>query len=103
MLRKTVLICTFTLAALPALAGTPHLDRREAHQQQRIANGIKSGALTPRETVRLERGEARLQHNEVRAKADGVVTARERVALNAEADHMSKRIYRQKHDAQVSH
>jgi hypothetical protein len=103
MLRNTILICTLALAAVPALAGTPHLDQREAHQQQRVANGINSGELTPRETVRLERGEARLQHNEARAKADGVVTAKERVALNAEADHMSKRIYRQKHDAQTFH
>lgn len=103
MLRNTVLIGVLTLASLPALAGTPQLDRREARQQQRIANGIESGALTAHEAAHLERGEARLQRNETRAKADGVVTARERAALNAEADHMSKRIYRQKHDAQMAH
>lgn len=103
MLRNTVLIGVLTLLTLPALAGTPQLARREANQQQRIANGIESGTLTPREAARLQRGEARLHRNEARAKADGVVTAKERAALNAEADHMSKRIYRQKHDAQAAY
>lgn len=103
MLQKIALASLVALIALPTFAGTPNLDRREARQQQRIANGIESGQLNAREAARLERGEARLDRNEARAKADGVVTPRERAALHHEANNMSKRIYRQKHDAQTAH
>lgn len=101
MLRKIVLASLLTILALPVLAGTPGLDRRETRQQDRVAAGVESGQLNAREGARLERGEARLNRNEARAKADGVVTPRERAALHHEANHMSKRIYRQKHDAQT--
>jgi hypothetical protein len=40
------------------------VNKREQNQQNRIANGVKSGQLTPGETRRLERGEQRLQNNE---------------------------------------
>lgn len=85
----------------PIFAGTPGLDQREHNQAQRIRQGVSSGELTRPETRRLVRGEARLHRNEALAKSDGVVTARERARLQHEADVESKRIYRQKHDAQV--
>ena len=102
MFKNLVVASTLAIIALPVLAGTPRLDRREAHQQHRIAAGIESGQLNAREAARLERGEARLNRNEARAKADGVVTPAERAALHHEANNMSKRIYRQKHDAQTA-
>jgi hypothetical protein len=37
---------------------------------------------------------------EARAKSDGVVTNRERAWMQHEANQQSRRIYRQKHDAQ---
>ena len=79
---------------------TPRLDQRQENQQQRIASGIESGRLNAAEAARLERGEARLERHEAAAKSDGVVTRRERAALHHEADTMSRRIHRQKHDAQ---
>jgi hypothetical protein len=81
-------------------AGTPRLDRREAHQSNRIVNGVASGELTARETRRLAAGQVHLRRAEARAKSDGVVTARERAHLQHEANQQSRRIYRQKHDAQ---
>lgn len=84
----------------PIVAGTPGLDQREHNQAQRIRQGVTSGELTRPEARRLVRGEARLHRNEARAKSDGVVTAGERARLQHEADVESKRIYRQKHDAQ---
>lgn len=101
---KTTLTAAIATLALCGVAHagdqTPRLDQRQENQQQRIANGIESGQLNAREAARLERGEARLERHENYAKADGVVTRRERAALHAEANTMSKRIYRQKHDAQ---
>lgn len=101
MLRHAAFVTLTVLGLGMAQAGesTPRLDQRQANQQQRIAAGVESGQLTARETARLERGEARLDRHEAAAKSDGVVTRRERVLLHHEADVMSRRIYRQKHDA----
>lgn len=75
------------------------INQREKNQQNRIANGVKNGQLTPRQTARLERGEQRLQNNEKRdlAKDHGHLTKRDQRQLNREANHMSKRIYKDKH------
>ncbi len=80
------------------------VNQREQHQQNRIANGVKSGQLTPGETRRLERGEQRLQHNEKKdmAKDNGHLTKQDQRQLNHEANHMSKRIYKDKHNAKTN-
>ncbi len=80
------------------------VNQREQHQQNRIANGVKSGQLTPGETRRLERGEQRLQHNEKKdmAKDNGHLTKQDQRQLNREANHMSKRIYKDKHNAKTN-
>jgi hypothetical protein len=83
-----------------ASAGTPRYDARQHHQRERIANGVANGELTMRETRRLAAGQVHLNRVERRAKADGVVTARERAHLQHEANQQSRRIHRQKHDAQ---
>lgn len=75
------------------------VNRRETRQQDRIANGVKNGKLTPGQTARLERGEQRLQNNEKKdmAKDNGHLTKKDQRQLNREANHMSKRIYKDKH------
>ena len=80
------------------------VNRRETRQQKRIANGVKSGQLTPGETKRLERGEQRLQNNEKKdmAKDNGHLTKQDQRKLNREANHMSKRIYKDKHNAKTN-
>jgi hypothetical protein len=88
------------VAAGTASAGTARYDARQAHQQQRIGNGVKNGELTMRETRRLAAGQVHLNRVERRAKADGVVTAGERAHMQREENQQSRRIYRQKHDAQ---
>ncbi len=75
------------------------INQREKNQQNRIANGVKNGKLTPGQAARLERGEQRLQNNEKRdmAKDNGHLTKQDQRQLNREANHMSKRIYKDKH------
>ncbi len=75
------------------------INQREQNQQNRIANGVKNGKLTPGQTARLERGEQRLQNNEKRdmAKDNGHLTKQDQRQLNREANHVSKRIYKDKH------
>jgi hypothetical protein len=80
------------------------INQREQNQQDRIANGVKSGQLTPGETQRLERGEQRLENNEKKdmAKDNGHLTKEDQRKLNREANHMSKRIYKDKHNAKTN-
>jgi uncharacterized lipoprotein YajG len=40
------------------------VNRRETRQQNRIANGVKNGSLSPQEASHLEKREARLQKTE---------------------------------------
>lgn len=76
------------------------VNRRETRQQNRIANGVKNGQLSPGETRRLERGEQRLHNNEKRdmAKNNGHLTKQDQRQLNRESNRMSKRIYHDKHN-----
>jgi hypothetical protein len=100
MFSRIAVTLALSVAALPALAGTPGLDAREQNQRERIAQGVRSGELTRPETRRLVRGEVRLHRHERIARSDGVVTRAERYRLHQHADRMSGRIYRQKHDDQ---
>jgi len=77
------------------------INGRETNQQNRIANGVKNGQLTPGQTARLERGEQRLQNNEKRDMAadNGHLTKADQRQLNRESNRMSNRIYKDKHSA----
>lgn len=103
-MKKSTILAGLGLALMvvagTASAGTPRYDARQAHQQQRIAKGVANGELTARETRRLEAGQVHLNRVERRAKADGVVTPEERAHMQHEENQQSRRIYRQKHDAQ---
>lgn len=100
-------IAALVMAALPALAlaqtapATPNIDKRQANQERRIQQGVKSGELTPREAARLEKGQAKVQRMEAKAKSDGVVTAQERKRITNEQNKQSRRIAREKHDQQT--
>jgi hypothetical protein len=99
-LVTALLLGTASLLALEASAGTPALDQRQQNQAQRIGQGVRSGELTRPETRRLLRGQRELRRDERAAQADGVVTGRERAGLQREANQQSRRIHRQKNDAQ---
>lgn len=79
---------------------TPGIDKRQANQEKRIQQGVDSGSLNKREAARLERGEKRIEKMEEKAKADGKVTPQERARLQHAENQQSKRIYKEKHDAQ---
>ena len=49
----------------------PGIQQRMQNQEQRIDQGVKSGALTPKETGRLEAEQAKIQQTEQRMKSDG--------------------------------
>ena len=80
-------------------AGT--VNQRRENQQDRIAQGVKSGQLTARETGRLENKEAGLnrQIRNDRRNDNGHLTTGERARVNHEQNHLSRDIYRDKHNA----
>lgn len=78
----------------------PGIQQRMQNQEQRIDQGVSSGALTPKETGRLEAEQAKIRQTEQRMKSDGQLTPKERQKLNNMQDRSSNNIYRQKHDRQ---
>jgi hypothetical protein len=105
-----------TIAGLCLIVGTPALaqvagsntgvevDQRAANQQQRIQQGVNSGALTSGETQRLERqqGSIAAQEQRMRARDGGELTARDSSVLNARENRASNAIYSDKHNGQVA-
>jgi hypothetical protein len=75
--------------------------QRNVNQQQRVANGMNSGALTNREAGSLERGQAKVDRREANAAANGHVGAAEQRGIQRSENHQSARIYRKKHNATV--
>ncbi|HYM33969.1 MAG TPA: hypothetical protein VET48_01170 [Steroidobacteraceae bacterium] len=75
--------------------------QRDANQQERIEQGLKSGELTTHEAGQLERREAHVDRLEARAERDGKISNGEQARINAAQNRTSRGIYRQKHDAQV--
>ena len=73
--------------------------QRNANQQQRIANGVKSGELTNREAGHLEAGQARVSRNEANAAANGHVGAGEQARIQGRENNQSQRVYKKKHNA----
>ena len=75
--------------------------QRQENQQDRIAQGVKSGQLTAGETANLETKEARL-NKEIRTdrKANGGnLTNNEKRQINRQQNKLSRQIYRDKHNA----
>ena len=75
--------------------------QRNIDQQQRINNGVKSGALTNHEAASLERGQAHVDKREARAGANGHISAGEQRRVARADNRQSARIYNKKHNATV--
>jgi hypothetical protein len=79
--------------------------QRKDNQQDRIAQGVDSGQLTSGETKNLENKEAGINHEEhtMRSEDDGHLTAADRAKLDNQQNHVSNRIYDDKHNANTAH
>jgi hypothetical protein len=75
--------------------------QRSVKQQERIQQGVQSGSLTTREAARLQAGQARTATKQARAGRDGHVGAVEQARIQHGENHQSRRIRREKHDAQA--
>ncbi len=103
--EKMFAALALVLLSAPVLAqntATPRIDQRQQNQQERIANGVQSGALTPTETRQLEKREGKIAADEQAAKADGKVTRAERTKLRREENRASRKIYQKKHNSRTA-
>ena len=112
MSLKAILLSVASAAlVLPAAAqsattnpatSTPVIKQRKINQQRRIANGVKTGQLTPKETAHIEHREAHINRETRRMKAanGGTLTPAEKAKITRQQNRTSRAIYHQKHDAQ---
>jgi hypothetical protein len=79
----------------------PSIAQRKENQQDRIANGVKSGQLTAGETANLETKEAAIngETRADRAANGGKLTAAEKTQINGQQNKLSNQIYQDKHNA----
>jgi hypothetical protein len=87
-------------ATAPAPAAKPTIQQRKRNQQERIAQGVKSGQLTAGETSKLEKQEAGINKEEraMKQQNNGKLTAQDRKTIRQQQNQESRRIYRDKHN-----
>jgi hypothetical protein len=80
--------------------GNNEVGARRENQQNRIAQGIRSGSLKPGETARLENREQGInqQIHADRQANGGRLTGQERQQINYQQNQASRGIYRHKHN-----
>ena len=99
---RTILFSTLAVSILAASGfAKSEVNQRKENQQDRIAQGVKSGQLTAGETAHLEHQEAGINKEErgMRAQDNGKLTRQDRKTLNKQQNQESRRIYRDKHNA----
>ena len=84
--------------------GNNEVGQRRENQQDRIAQGIKSGQMTAGEAARTENREQGInqQVHADRQANGGKLTGQEKRQINREQNHTSRQIYRQKHNNKVA-
>ena len=74
---------------------------REANQDQRISNGLKTGQMTSGEAARADRTQAGIdsQVHSDRAANGGTLTSQEKQQVTGEQNAASRQVYNEKHNA----
>ncbi len=94
----TLALLGVTTLSHSAFAEKNHPLRRNQRQNERIAEGVKSGEVTRGEAKKLGNEERRIHRAERRAGRDGVVTEKEANHIDHMQDKASADIYRAKHN-----
>ena len=76
------------------------IQQRKENQQDRIAQGVQSGQLTPGETSKLEKQQQGINREEagMREANGGKLTGADKKALNQQQNRASRNIYNKKHN-----
>lgn len=104
-LAAVVFAFTLTAAAQSTTTTDPTVGQRKENQQDRIANGVQNGSLTPGETSNLEGKEAKINNEtrQMRSADDGHLTTADKTKLNNQQNKLSNNIYQDKHNAASDH
>ena len=108
-MNKKLISFAITAMLTASLAGSafadkddhrPNIRERKHNQQTRIRQGERSGELTRGEARHIEKQEHALNREErhMREKDGGKLTAKNRAKLNRQQNHLSKEIYKDKHN-----
>jgi hypothetical protein len=94
------LFVTFFVTGILVMSAQ-EIQQRKENQQDRIANGVANGSLTPHETANLERKEGALNRETRRDRRQngGNLTNKEKARINHQQNQLSRNIYRDKHNA----
>ncbi|MBZ5606969.1 MAG: hypothetical protein LAP38_01820 [Acidobacteriia bacterium] len=98
----TMATAGWLLASTGVASADDRIHDRKENQQDRIAQGVKSGSLAPNEAAHLEHKESNL-NKEIRhdrKQNGGNLTNKEKAQVNRQQNRLSKNIYKQKHDGQ---
>lgn len=106
MKRTSFLLAGLIAAALSGMASAQtgavvHDTQRDINQQQRIENGLRSGALTTREASGLEKQEAKVDRMQANAEQNGKVSPREQARIQNAQNRVSQDISRDTHNGAV--
>lgn len=84
---------------LPVLSHAAEVDHRLYNETARINQGVRSGRLTYREAAHLHAEKRAIRHetNILRARNGGTLTPRERARINRQENHLSHKVYAEKH------
>ena len=101
-IMMSMMLGALLLGGVSNVLAQNEINERQRNQQKRIGEGVENDSLTPKETTHLEKQEAAIHHQvkTERQANGGTLTAQERRQVNRQQNRESKRIYRQKHDAQ---
>jgi hypothetical protein len=91
--------------ARTATYGKGEIGQRRQNQQDRIAQGIRSGQMTPGEASRQENREQGLNReiSGMRQTNGGKLTPGERSLVNQQQNRQSRQIYNEKHNAKAGY
>jgi UPF0716 family protein affecting phage T7 exclusion len=85
--------------------GNGQIGQRRENQQDRIAQGIRSGQLTPREAANLENKEQGLNRevSGMRQANGGKLSKADKQVVNQQQNKLSKQIYNKKHNGRTGY
>jgi len=97
---NTIAITGVFIASAFSAQAAGKIGQRKENQQDRIAQGVKSGQLTAGETAHLENKEAAVNKEEraERTLDHGKLTPGDKAQINQQQNRLSKQIYTDKHN-----
>jgi uncharacterized membrane protein YebE (DUF533 family) len=97
-LSKIIFSATVLLSMSAFAESTPVINKHQAKQQNRIAQGQATGQLTAQESADLQRGQTHVADKKAAAMADGKVTNSERADIRQSQKRQNQRIHNKKHN-----